>query len=137
MRAIRACALLLAAGAAIHLLADRSTTAAPASEPMIGHMVYFTLNDSTPAKVQALVDACNKYLSKHPGEVFYAAGPRGKSFARDVNVQDWDVGLHLVFKSKADYDKYATAPRHLQFIEENKATWKQVRVFDTEVSGTR
>jgi hypothetical protein len=138
MRAIRTSALILAVAITIGLFADRSpTTAAPGAEPMIGHMVYFTLNDNSPAKVQALVDACNKYLSKHPGEVFYAAGPRGKAFARDVNVQDWDVGLHLVFKTKADHDNYAVAPRHTKFIEENKPNWKTVRVFDSELSGEK
>jgi hypothetical protein len=138
MRRTGTWAAALTAGVAIGvMISGRPTEAAPVAEPMIGHMVYFTLNDNAPAKVQSLVDACNKYLSKHPGEVFYAAGPRGKAFARDVNVQDWDVGLHLVFKTKADHDKYATAPRHLQFIEENKATWKQVRVFDSELSGPR
>ena len=50
---------------------------------------------------------------------------------RDVNDRDFDVALHLVFKSKAAHDQYAKAERHLKFIEENKATWKKVRVFDS------
>jgi hypothetical protein len=89
------------------------------------------LADNSPAKIEALVAACDKYLSKHPGEVFYAAGPRAKEFDRDVNVQDWDVALHIVFKSKADHDRYQDAERHTRFIAENKANWKGVRVFDS------
>lgn len=135
MRTNRIRVLVLSAMVAIGVLAGRPTTAAPAGGPMIGHMVYFTLADNSPAKARDLVAACDKYLSKHPGEVFYAAGVRGKAFDRDVNVKDWDVALHIVFKSKADHDKYADAPRHTQFIEENKANWKQVRVFDSEISG--
>ena len=51
---------------------------------------------------------------------------------RSVNDRDFDVGLHLVFKDRAAHDLYQNAPRHLQFIEENKATWKKVRVFDSD-----
>jgi hypothetical protein len=101
---------------------------------MIGHMVYFTLHDNSPAKAREMVSACQKYLSGHPGEVFFAAGLRATAFSRDVNVQDWDVALHIVFQTKADHDAYQDAPRHLQFIEENKANWKQVRVFDSELA---
>jgi hypothetical protein len=102
---------------------------------MIGHMVYFTLHDNSPAKARELVAACEKYLTNHPGAVFFAVGLRATAFTRDVNVQDWDVGLHIVFKTTADHDSYQDAPRHQQFIGENKANWKQVRVFDSEVGG--
>jgi Stress responsive A/B Barrel Domain len=133
MRSIRLTVLLVtaAAGAGVVVSNAVRTEAAQAAEPMIGHMVYFTLADNSPAKVQALVAACDKYLSKHPGEVYYAAGPRAKEFTRDVNDQDWDVALHLVFKTKADHDKYQDAARHKQFIDENRAGWKKVRVFDS------
>ena len=52
---------------------------------------------------------------------------------RDVNDRDFDVALHLVFKSKAAHDQYAKSERHLKFIEENKDNWKRVRVFDSYV----
>jgi len=104
-------------------------------EPMIGHMVYFQLNDNSPANVAKMVAACDKYLKGHPGEVFYAAGSLAKELNRPVNDRDWDVALHLVFKTKADHDKYADAPRHLKFIDENKAAWKKVRVFDSAIEG--
>ncbi len=100
---------------------------------MIGHMVYFTLKDNSPAKARELVLACETLLTKHPGEKFFGTGTRAKSLARDVNVQDWDVALHIVFETKADHDRYQDAPRHKQFIDENVANWKQVRVFDSEV----
>jgi hypothetical protein len=43
------------------------------------------------------------------------------------------VALHVVFDSKASHDAYQVAPSHLQFIQENKPNWKQVRVFDADV----
>src|SRR5262245_12210745 len=99
--------LVLAAGVAAGLWVR--TEAAPEAGPMIGHMVYFQLNDPSEASVRKMVAACDKYLKGHPGEVFYATGPRAKAFDRPVNDQDWDVGLHIVFKSKADHDKYQDA----------------------------
>jgi hypothetical protein len=105
---------------------------APA-KPQIGHMVFFKLKDNSPENQKKLVDACKKYLSIHDGTVYFSAGPRGKEFKRDVNDQDWDVALHLVFVNKAFHDKYADHPEHLKFIDENKANWEKVRVFDSEV----
>lgn len=104
---------------------------------MIGHMVYFKLKDSTPAAKQKLVDACDKYLADHDGVVLYSAGPIAADFKREVNVQDWDVALHLVFADKAAHDRYQDHPEHLKFIAENKETWAAVRVFDSELKGVK
>jgi hypothetical protein len=41
------------------------------------------------------------------------------------------VGLHIVFKDQPAHDSYQTTPAHHQFIDDNKASWKQVRVFDS------
>ena len=101
---------------------------------MLGHMVYFTLKDRSPAAVQKLVADCHKYLTDHPGTVFFAAGTLVPDLRRPVNQTDFDVALQVVFESRAAHDAYQAAPRHLQFIEENKANWAQVRVFDADVS---
>ena len=77
------------------------------------------------------MDACKKYLQKHPGEVFFAAGNRAEHLKREVNDRDFDVSLHIVFKDKAAHDKYQDDKRHKQFIAENKDNWKTVRVFDS------
>lgn len=100
---------------------------------MLGHMVYFTLKDRSPEAVQALVAACRKYLNDHPGLVFFAAGTLVPDLTRPVNQTDFDVALHTVFESRAAHDAYQTAPRHLQFIAENKPNWDRVRVFDSDV----
>ncbi|MEM9701319.1 MAG: Dabb family protein [Planctomycetota bacterium] len=136
-------ALLLTAGLATTLLTsspgallgDDPSPETPAAPAMITHSVFFTLNESTDAGRAALTAACDKYLTDHEGVVFYAAGPRGEAFDRDVNDQTFDVALLVVFESKEAHDKYQVAPRHEQFIEENKATWKTVRVFDAVVAG--
>lgn len=102
------------------------------SDQLVVHNVYFTLLDSTPANRDKLVAACRKYLVNHPGVAYFACGTVVPDLDREVNVRDWDVGLHIVFDSRASHDRYQTAPDHLKFIEENKPTWKQVRVFDTD-----
>jgi hypothetical protein len=106
---------------------------AKAKGPLIGHMVYFKLKDGSAAARQKMVDACDKYLSKHDGVVFYSAGPIAADFKRDVNVTDWDVALHLVFADKAAHDRYQDHPDHVKFIAENKESWAAVRVFDSEL----
>jgi hypothetical protein len=98
---------------------------------MLVHMVYFTLADSS-AKTRAdLMAACKKYLTDHPGTVHFSVGTLCAELTRPVNVRDFDVSLHLIFSDKASHDRYQEHPRHVQFIEENKANWKQVRVFDS------
>ena len=121
------CVWGVAAAAALALAAP----AVRAEGPMVGHMVYFKLKDRSPEARQKLVGACKKYLSGHPGTVFFAAGVVGDAFDRPVNDRDWDVALHLVFVDQAAHDKYQEAERHLKFIEENRASWEKVRVFDS------
>lgn len=101
----------------------------------LAHMVYFTLKERTPANTEALVAACRKYLSGHPGTVYFGAGTVVPDLDRPVNVRDFDVALQVIFDSREAHDAYQTAPRHLQFIEENKPNWAQVRVFDAYVDG--
>lgn len=103
------------------------------SRTKLAHMVYFTLKDRTPANIEKLVADCDKYLSGHPGTVYYSAGSLCPELNREVNDREFDVALNLVFASKADHDAYQTAPRHLEFVEANKPTWAKVRVFDSYV----
>lgn len=106
----------------------------PTSNPMLVHNVFFTLFDNSAQSRQKLVDSCKKHLSGHPGEVYFSAGILCPSLTRPVNDQEFDVGLHVVFRTMADHDAYQQHPRHIQFIEQNKPGWKKVRVFDSEVT---
>jgi hypothetical protein len=97
-------------------------------------MVYFTLHDRTPQRVQELIEACHEHLTGHPGTLFFAVGTLTPDLARPVNDRQFDVALQVVFASRSAHDAYQVAPRHLRFIEENKANWATVRVFDADVS---
>lgn len=101
---------------------------------LLGHMVYFTLKDRSPTKVTELIDACHKYLSGHSGIIAFAVGTLVPDLARPVNDRDFDVALQLIFDSRASHDAYQAASRHLQFIEEQKANWEKVRVFDADLT---
>ena len=99
---------------------------------MIGHMVYFKLKDGTPENRAKLVKLCYDDLKGHPGEVYFGAGVVGEEFKREVNDRDWDVALHVVFKTKADHDHYQDkSERHQKFIAAGKEMWARVRVFDS------
>ena len=100
---------------------------------MIAHNVYFTLNDNSAAAIERLVAASKKYLTGHPGTIYFAVGTRAAELNRPVNDRDFDVALQVVFESMAAHDEYQQSPRHKAFLAENKGNWKKVRVFDASV----
>ncbi|MHC4545778.1 MAG: Dabb family protein [Planctomycetota bacterium] len=131
---MRNCALLIVIAALLTLTGCTDELVFNRQESMrLVHDVYFTLNDDSEAAHLKLVKDCYKYLSNHPGIVFFAAGELVESHKRDVNIRDWGVSLHIVFKSKDYHDQYQKAPDHYKFIDENEHNWKSVRVFDSFV----
>jgi hypothetical protein len=104
----------------------------PASpeQTSLAHMVFFTLKDRSEAARNALVQACRKYLSDHPGTVYFCAGPRAELYQRPVNDTLFDVALVLVFATDEDHQRYQTSEPHQQFIAEQLENCSQVRVFD-------
>ncbi|HMF18786.1 MAG TPA: Dabb family protein [Gemmataceae bacterium] len=103
------------------------------AEPLLVHNVYFALHDNSQSAQEKLIAACKKHLTGHAGIVFFAVGSLAKDLCRPVNDRDFDVGLHIVFQTKADHDAYQVHPRHEQFVAENKIGWRKVRVFDSVV----
>lgn len=96
------------------------------------HMVYFTLKDTSSDACDHLVAACKEFLDEHPGTLYFAAGTLADT-TRPVNDRDFQVTLHLIFRDRAAHDAYQVAPRHDEFIAQNKDNWEQVRVFDAYV----
>lgn len=101
--------------------------------PQLSHMVYFTLHDGSAAKVSELLDACKKYLVGHPGVDYFSIGTLNPELARPVNDRGYHVTLNMIFDGKASHDLYQVAPRHLEFIAEQKSNWSQVRIFDSDI----
>ena len=96
----------------------------------LAHHVFFKLKDRSDEAAEKLVAACQKYLDDHEGVIDFAVGTRDTELNRPVN-GDFDVSLHVIFADRAAHDAYQTAPRHLQFIEEQKESWAQVQVMDS------
>jgi len=97
------------------------------------HLVYFTLKEKTPEMQDRLVAGCHQYLANHAGTLHFSAGRRAEAYQREVNDQEFDVALMVVFASEADHDQYQVSERHQQFLAECKPYWSQVRVFDALV----
>jgi hypothetical protein len=119
--------------AACALTTGWSTNAVQAAdnEAVLTHDVFFILADDKPETQEKLIAACHKFLTGHPGTIWFSAGPRAKEMEGEVNDRDFDVALHLVFKNKASLDAYAKSERHDQFLAEAKSLWSKVRVFDS------
>jgi len=103
------------------------------TELQLAHNVYFALKDNSEAARNKLLQACRKYLTPHPGIVFFACGVLAEELRRAVNDREFDVGLHIIFENQAAHDRYQDAPLHHQFVAENRDNWKKVRVFDSAV----
>ena len=100
--------------------------------PRLAHMVFFALKDHSAASREAFVASCQKYLTKHEGAVSFSVGTIAEDVDEPgVSVRDFDVALHVVFEDKAARDKYLVHPRHLAFVDANKAGFEKVRVFDS------
>ncbi|MEZ6086858.1 MAG: Dabb family protein [Pirellulaceae bacterium] len=99
----------------------------------LSHCVYFTLNDNSDTKVESLIAAGERYLKPHDGIVYYSMGRRHPEMQREVNDQTFDVSLIVVFDTQASHDAYQVSDPHAEFIADQKANWKQVRVFDASV----
>lgn len=101
------------------------------AEPQLAHMVFFTLKDHCPEARQRLVASCHEHLSGHEGTVSFSVGTIAEDVVEPVSDRDFDVALHLLFENKAAIAADQKSARHQKFIEENKATWSRVRVFDS------
>jgi len=133
MRSLLSCCVLAGVVASLWMPGSpgHPACAAEPEQRMLSHDVYFTLKDNSSKAKNELVLGCKKFLSKHPGTVWFAAGTRVEEHQREVNDRQFDVALHIVFKDKASHDKYEGAAEHHKFIDQFKANWKAVRVFDS------
>jgi hypothetical protein len=104
------------------------------SSPKLAHMVFFTLKDGSPEAREKFIASCEKYLTGHEGAEFFAIGTQTDDVVEPgVGIKDFDVALHVVFASKELEAKYLVHPRHLEFVDKNKADFAKVRVFDSYV----
>lgn len=104
---------------------------------MHAHNVYFSLQDSSTDAIKSLIDDCSTYLSGQKGIVSFACGVPDSELSREVNDNDFDVSLHVLFETRAAHDAYQTDAQHDVFVQRNQDNWAKVRVFDTTVKSTK
>ena len=103
------------------------------AEQQLAHIVYFTLRENSPGRMEELCAACRYYLTGHDGTVYFSVGTLVPDLDREVNQRDFDVALHLVFSDRQSHDLYQVSERHQKFIELNRDNWSQVRVYDSNL----
>jgi hypothetical protein len=122
---------------ALVALATTAATRPTPDAPQLAHMVFFTLKDHSADARAKFVASCQKYLAGHDGTAYFSVGTIAEDVEEPgVSVRDFDFALHLDFDSKESEAKYLKDPRHVKFVEENRASFEKVRVFDTYVEPT-
>jgi hypothetical protein len=134
---IRRLAGFLLTGLAAVVFIGALTRAAEKADPQPAHMVFFTLKDHSQESRDRFVASCQKYLTGHSGTASFSVGVIAEGVEEPVSVRDFDVALHVVFQDKAARDLYLGHARHKQFVEENRASFAQVRVFDSYLVSPR
>lgn len=107
-------------------------SAEKADGPKLAHSVFFTLKDHSTEARDKFIASCKTYLTDHEGTTSFSISTAAEDVVEPgVSVRDFDVALLVVFVSKEAEAKYLKHPRHLKFVEENKASFAKVRVFDS------
>ena len=118
---------------AVSFAVDAVARLADHSDAKLAHMVFFSLKDRSKESRERFIASCEKYLSDHEGAVYFSVGTIAEDadVQEPVSVKDFDVALHVVFENKAAKAKYLVSERHKTFVDENRAEFAGVRVFDS------
>lgn len=94
------------------------------------HAVFFYMAEgASSADAQQIAAACHRLLSDIPGVRRLQTGtPAGTP--RAVVDNSYGVALYVELEDAQAHDIYQQHPNHLRFIEENKALWSRVQVYD-------
>jgi Stress responsive A/B Barrel Domain len=99
---------------------------------MVIHSVFFWLKTGLSARERAhFRSEVGKLGSIKTIEKIYIGVPASLA-ERSVTERSFDVALTIVFRDGAAHDAYQVDPVHLAFVEDNRASWTRVQVFDSE-----
>jgi len=94
------------------------------------HHVYFWLkNPDSKEDQEALLEGLRKLSKIDYIKMFHIGKPADTN--RDVIDRTYAVSWMLVFKDKADEERYQTDPIHLNFVNTCKHLWERVKVYDS------
>jgi hypothetical protein len=95
------------------------------------HGVFFNVKPGTSDEaIDAQIADAEALLGTIPSVRCIQSGQRDVRMQRDVNDQDYTIGLLVVFDDKDGHDLYNTHETHLAYVAKHKANWASVRVFD-------
>ena len=98
---------------------------------MLSHVVLFWLKpDLTPAQRQEF-ETRLRALGTIPGIAKFHVGAPA-STDRPVIDRTYSFGLNLVFPDMAAHDAYQVHPTHQAFVDNCKAFWTKVLIYDFE-----
>ena len=83
----------------------------------MAHNFFFQLADGSKDLKDRFIGLCVKYLSGHPGQIYFSVGSRVRQIDRDVSGTNFDVSVNIVFKDFDAYAAYSNDLRHETFIE--------------------
>lgn len=107
-----------------------STNDAPApveARATYTHDVFFRLQDT--AMVDGLAAACER-LREIPGVVHLVVSRRDETQTREVNMDWFQLALHVEFENVAAYDGYGPHPVHQELLAKYGEAFERVEVFD-------
>lgn len=96
-------------------------------ETALTHVVIFNLAD--PTQTDALIEACDRYLTDIDAVESYACGQHFDT-GRSVVLTDYQVALVVGFNSPADYSAYLQSQQHTAFLDEWSSRISEIRIFD-------
>lgn len=97
------------------------------------HNVYFwVVEEGSEEAAENIHAGIRKNLNSIPGIIRLETGkPAGTE--RAVVDNSYGVSLHILFENREAHDVYQKHSQHLQFIEECKAFWTRVQIYDSVV----
>lgn len=98
---------------------------------MFVHTVYFWLKADLTHEQHAVFQRGLESLSSIEMLTFFHVGTPAAT-DRPVVDRSYDYALVVAFDSQAGHDAYQVHPQHLAFVEQYKANWERIRVYDSE-----
>ena len=96
---------------------------------MLSHVVLFWLKPDLTAAQRAEFETRLRALGSIPGVTAFHVGTVA-STDRPVIDRTYSFGLNLIFPDMAAHDAYQVHPTHLAFVENCKAFWTKVLIYD-------
>lgn len=99
---------------------------------MYQHIVFFKFRENSPSDaIQHHMDMFAALKDAIPQIVSYAGGV---TFPGGEGQSKFDTAHYLTYQTKEDIDIYIDHAAHQEFVEANKAHWKDVLVIDAEIT---